>query len=128
MAINYKIVPIAEAGKTGGGMHKFYARICGRKTKTLRDISKEISNESTLSPIDMVAALTALVEKIPQMLLDGNSVSLGDLGIFTLSISSSPSDEASQVNTKNIKGVKIHFKPSKEIKYQLMKADFEKMK
>jgi predicted histone-like DNA-binding protein len=128
MAINYKIVSIAEAGKTGGGLHKFYARICGRRTKTLRDVSKEISQESTLSPIDMVAALTALGDKIPQMLLDGNSVSLGDLGIFTLSISSSPSDEAEQVNTKNIKGVKIHFKPSKEIKKRLLEAKFEKMR
>lgn len=68
-----------------------------------------------------------LVEKTPQMLLDGNNIALGDLRIFSLSISSSPSYLADQVNTKNIKGVKIHFKPSKEIKKRLLEAKFEKI-
>ncbi len=126
MAIKYKVVSHAQPGVRGGGKHKFYARICGRSTKTLDDLSREIAMESTLSSIDMIAAQTALLEKIPQMLLNGYNVSLGDFGTFSLSITSLPSDEASSVNRKNIVGHRVHFRPSKQFKSRLLAATYEK--
>lgn len=128
MAIKYKVVAHAQPGKIGGGLYKYYARITGRITKTLRDLSNELAMESTLSPIDIIAVQTALLEKIPQMLLNGHNVSLGDLGIFSVSISSSASDEPEKVSLNNINKLKVHFRPSNEFKQRLLNAKFEKAK
>lgn len=76
----------------------------------------------------MAAAQTALLEKTPQMLLLCNNVSLGDLGIFSASISSSTSDQPDMVSSKNIEKLKVHFRPSMEFKKRLSNANFEKVK
>jgi predicted histone-like DNA-binding protein len=106
---------------------KFYANHVSSGRKTLRSISRDIEDRSSLSRGDIGNALDNLVDQIPKYLLDGQTVNLGELGSFRLTISSEGADKAKDFNTNMIKNVKIIFSPGKLLKEEVAKAHFEKV-
>ena len=126
MTIKYKAVQTSEPGIKGGGNYKYYPRIYARTKLNLREISKIISSRSTLHPADILGTLTALVEVIPELLLQNNSIELGDLGTFSLHIKGESADSSEKLNKKSIKDVKIAFRPGKYVKQKLGGASFTK--
>ena len=106
---------------------KFYAVHTSSGRKTLGNISRDIEDKSSLSRGDISNVLDNLVDQIPKYLLDGQTVSLGELGSFRLSLSSEGADKAKDFNTSMIKNVKIIFTPGKLLKEEVAKAKFERM-
>lgn len=105
---------------------KFYARPVKTGSKTVNSLSNDIAAISSLSRGDIANVITNLVERIPKDLLEGNSVSLGELGTLRISFSSDGVETEAHFHTSKIKNLKVIFTPGKLIKEELKKAKFHK--
>ncbi|MBS2100452.1 HU family DNA-binding protein [Carboxylicivirga linearis] len=105
---------------------KVYASPVLSGKKGLKAISVDIVEKSSLTRGDVNNTLDNLVDQIPKYLLDGNSVSLGDLGTLRMSFSSERVDSATDFNASMIKNIKIIFTLGKDLKKKLADASFEK--
>ena len=61
-------------------------------------------------------------------MLDGQSVKLGELGTFRLSLSSEGCENEADFNTSKIKSTKIIFSPGKFLKDNVDNVHFERVK
>jgi predicted histone-like DNA-binding protein len=75
---------------------------------------------------DIVATIEALLTIIPDELADGNIVSLGDFGTFSLRIRSEGADTAEEVTARNISNTLVTFRPGKRFKQVLNRITYEK--
>lgn len=105
---------------------KFYASIAHRERITLKELSEEIADGRTLTPTDVMVVLISLSGKIPTHLLKGDIVELGDLGTLTVNFSSEGSLAEDEFEVGMIKGLRILFRPSADIKKSLKLASFSK--
>ena len=126
MPINYVLV---EKGKPSDPTipKKYYAQVKSNGDITLRELSEKIAEISTLSSIDIIAVLEGLLKMIPQELLNGNIVKLGDFGSFYTVITGKGTDSIKDFNNSHIENAVIKFRPGKVINDALKKADFNKI-
>ncbi len=126
MTIRYKAVKVTQPGIKGGGEVKYYPRICNTRKIDIDNLAERISAKSSLSRADIRATLFALADEIPGLLLDNYSVHLGELGVFSATISGAPSLTEQEVNHRNIKSTNVVFRPGKKIKAGVKFASFKK--
>ena len=126
MSIKYKVIAKVTPGQTAGKGVQYCAAPTETSIIDYDQLAQQISAQSTFSRADMVGALEALTETIIDNLLEGNSVKLGKLGIFSLSISSELKDNADQVNTSTIKEARLNFRTGKYVKERLKTCRFTK--
>jgi predicted histone-like DNA-binding protein len=107
---------------------RYYAQAKSKGSLQIRDIAQTLSERSTLSRADVVAVLEGLIELIPEKLMEGYLIKLGDLGSFRLGFKSNGEEAPEKVGAKSISKPKINFLPSTLIKGELKKARFEKWK
>ena len=106
---------------------KYYAKVITHGEIDLRNLAEKITSISTLSTVDIVAVLESLLKVIPEELLSGYIVKLGDLGSFAPSVKSEGSKTEKEFTSKMIKETTILFKPGKYIKKRLKQAKYEKI-
>lgn len=125
MAVQYVIV---ERGKPGDPttQRKFYAQAKSKGSISLRNLAKRIGDISTVSTIDTLAVLEALLQVIPQEIANGNIVRLGEFGNFMLTIKGEGAETEESFNSSNIKSNKLSFRPGKEFKQVLNSIVYEK--
>ena len=82
---------------------------------------------STVNSIETLAVLESFLQVIPGHLLDGKIIRLGEFGSFRLSLSSSGADMPGSFVKTMIKGVKLLFRPGKQITDELKQAEFIKI-
>ena len=124
--LKYHLIQRVQPGVTGGGDRKFYASITQRNHITLKELSEEIADGRTLTPTDVMAVLISLSRKIPNHLLNGDIVDLGDLGKFSINISSDGTATEEEFKSSNIRRAKILYRPSTDIKNNLLVANYVK--
>ena len=105
---------------------KFYAVATSKDRVNLRTLANDIARISTVSSIDTMAVLEALLQMLPDYLTEGNSVHLGEFGSFRLTLSSDGTDTAEEFNTSMIKKSKINFRPGKLIANALKSVSYVK--
>ena len=127
MTIKYKATKMAQPGIKGGGQYKYYPRVCERRKMDLNSLAERISMKSTLTRADVHATLVALVDEIPDLLLDNYSVQLGELGIFSAHINGESANTAEELTYRNIKNLKVVFRPGISIKQGVKNARFTKV-
>ncbi|MFH1636461.1 MAG: HU family DNA-binding protein [Chloroflexota bacterium] len=125
MSVKYKVVARGNP-QNPEAPKKYYANYISSGRVTLRDIANQIAQISTVSSIDMLAGLEALLQVIPQQLANGNIVELGDFGTFQLRLKSDGSETPDAVTAHNITKVASQFRPGKEFKKVLKNTEFEK--
>jgi predicted histone-like DNA-binding protein len=91
----------------------------------LPEIAREIEGRSALSLGDVQSVLSNLVEILPIFLKLGQSVNLEGFGTFRMSVSSEGMVNAEELNARHVKGVKLLFLPSAELKRNLEGISFE---
>ena len=106
--------------------HKYYASVQSSGRVTLRQLSQQIAEISTVSTVDTMAVLEGLLTLIPREIARGNIVELGDFGTIWMSIQSEGSDTPEEVKAGNIKRVSARFTPGKEFKQVLSQTEFAK--
>ena len=111
---------------------KYYAQMAPVNPVTLNDVAEAIASNCTVTLHDCKAVLSALQEQIALQLRNGNSVRLGDLGSFHPVVKSSGALSADEFSTAHIKGLKVCFNMSSQMRYMLSKQNpsvkFEVMK
>jgi predicted histone-like DNA-binding protein len=91
----------------------------------IKAISKEIEGRSALSLGDVQSVLSNLVEVLPVFLKLGQSVNLEGFGSFRISVSSEGTAAPEELNARHVKGVKLVFLPSADLKRNLEGITFE---
>jgi predicted histone-like DNA-binding protein len=91
----------------------------------LKEIAHEIEGRSALSPGDVRSVLSNLVQVLPIFLKLGQSVSIEGFGTFRVSVSSDGAETPEELNARHVKGVKMLFLPSAELKRSLEDITFE---
>ena len=104
--------------------NKFYASSFVDGKADIEVLTKRMEQNSTVSGADIRAVLYSLTEFVPDLLSEGKTVHIGELGSFRVSISSEGSETAEEVSASNIRGSKIIFTPGKKFKDMLGKLSF----
>ena len=107
---------------------KWYANPINSGTVTLNDLAKKIAGRSSLTRGDIENVLANCLDELPTFLKMGMSVSLGEFGTLRLSIASEGTERKDEFSNNNIKGVRVIFTPSNELKKSLEDTDFQKEK
>jgi predicted histone-like DNA-binding protein len=101
---------------------KWYAspKLTGKRD--LKNLSKDLSEVSSLSAGDVRNVIANLIDQLPKWLMEGNSVKLDGFGIFRLSFSSEGVATKDDVSATLIKDVHIIFEADTEIKDRIQKT------
>ena len=105
---------------------KFYPQMAPGVPVMLRTIVGRIEKRSGVSSASVKAVLDALQYEILQTLADGNSVRLGDLGSFRLTMhgeGASTAKEAKEKGANLIKRVSVRFTKSSTMRLALDKRN-----
>jgi len=105
----------------------FAAKAMGSTVET-NELCKHISDKCSLTGSDVKGVIEALVKEIELELAHGNSIRVGDLGIFSSYISSEVVERPEDLKPKKVYIKRIAFLPSKRIKNMMKKADFERLR
>jgi len=98
---------------------KYYPVLRSTGELKLRDLAERAAEMSTLSPVDVAAAVEAFLAIIPQELADGNIVRLGDFGTYSLRVRAEGAETEGGVSAKNITKVIAGFRPGKHFQNAL---------
>ena len=125
MTVKYNVV---ERGKPGDTVtpKKFYPSVTSSGRRTLRQLANRIAQISTVSTADTMAVIESFLTLIPEELINGNVVELGDFGNFWLKNNAEGTETADRVTAQNITNLLPRFNPGKEFKKALATVDFEK--
>ena len=105
---------------------KFYASIQSSGRVTTRELAERAAQMSTLTAVDMMAAIESFLAIVPAELAKGNIVELGDFGSFWLKAGSGGAETAEEVRADQINSVLPRFNPGKEFKRVLETIKFNK--
>ncbi len=122
--MKYKLIPrgsptYPEAPK------KYYALPISEGRFTVRDLSTEIAARTLLSRDDIERVLASLAEVLPDVLQVGFSIKLGNFGTLWMKITSKGVENVDEFTAEHIKGVKVIFTPSPEMKKSLKTTPLE---
>lgn len=126
--ISYKIVALADQISSEETQYQYYPRICKRQKIGLRELAQKISRQSSATESDVRAILWSFITNIPELLLENYSIDLEEFGIFSLHAKVQGSPTEQEATPKNIKELKIAFRPNKVLKDKLVGARFKKVK
>ena len=120
---------IQEKKNPLNGEVKYYPQIAPATPMTINQIIKRVEKRSTVSSADVKAVLDALQYEVIDTLESGNSVRLGDLGSFRLTIKAdgmATAAEAKKQGAKLIKQVKVQFTKSTAMRdaFEVQRLDF----
>ena len=125
MTVKYNVISRGNPADPAAP-EKYYVSIKSSGRVTLRELSRQIAEISTVSTVDTMAVLEGLLTVIPRQISNGNIVELGDFGTIWMSIQSEGSDTPEEVKAGNIKRVSARFTPGKEFKQVLSQTEFAK--
>jgi len=123
--IKFKMVPKKDP-RNAEAVVNYHALAVSNGISDLRAIAEKISDRSTLTTVDTMAVLEALVSLIPKELSDGKIVQLGDFGSFRISLRSSGAESPELFNKSLIKETKVHFRQGPEFRRKFNDLEFSK--
>ena len=89
-----------------------------------KEVAKLLADETTLNPKEAEMAVSQLMKVVANLLLNGNTVQLGELGSFRITAKTEPSEKKEEVTAAKIKKVNVRFTESKDLKNAMAKAKF----
>ncbi|HZL11638.1 MAG TPA: HU family DNA-binding protein [Prolixibacteraceae bacterium] len=116
MALKYKVVSTFSPGEGKEGKQLWFPKITGSSPINLREIAKILHKRSTASESDVYLIVKGLVDLIPELLANGYTVKLDELGTFRLHAKVSTSGSPESVSVKNINKLRLSFRPDNFIK------------
>ncbi|MBS2099724.1 HU family DNA-binding protein [Carboxylicivirga linearis] len=124
--MDYKVIGRKIPGQPSEP-EKYYASIVRPKNVTLDTLSKRIAEISPVNELDTKSVLIAFTKVLPEYLVDGATVELGDLGRLMVTLSSSGADTPEDFKSDLIKGNKVSYQMSTEVKKVMKAAEYEKI-
>ena len=105
---------------------KYYPSIQSSGRVSTRELAEMAAQRSTLSSMDMMAAIESFLAIIPEQLAKGNIVELGEFGTFWLRSTSEGAETPEEVRATQITSVLPRFNPGKVFKHVLDGIEFVK--
>jgi predicted histone-like DNA-binding protein len=102
----------------------WYPLLKSMKMVREKEVAKKVADETTLNPKEVEMAVSQLLKVVTDLLLDGHTVQLGELGSFRLTLSAEGSATEGEVTAKKIKKVNIRFTASEVLRMAMKKATF----
>jgi predicted histone-like DNA-binding protein len=120
-----KLKKIQRKNPQNVALTKWY--LSQEKAGTVRivEIAKEIEGRSALSLGDVQSTLSNLVDVLPIFLKLGQTIKLEGFGSFRISVTSDGTATADELTAHHVKGIKIVFLPSRELKRNVEDISFE---
>ena len=117
MGLKCKVYEKSSDPRDGDSPKKWYGTTQSETPLSGKAMTKAATQNTTLAPIELEAALDLLGNFIPQQLLQGHTVTLPGLGYFRLTFKSKGADTVQEFNAKEmIYDVRPVFVPSKELR------------
>jgi predicted histone-like DNA-binding protein len=123
--IKYNTVERGNPARPESGK-KFYPSIQSTGRVKMRQLAEKAARMSTLSTVDMAAAIESFLAIIPEELANGNIVDLGEFGNFWLRTTSKGAGTAREVSGDQITSLIVRFNAGKQFKRVLRSVEFEK--
>ena len=101
---------------------KWYATTRLTGNRDLKNLSKDLSEVSSLSAGDVQNVIANLIDQLPKWLMEGDSVKLDGFGTFRLSFSSAGEAVKDDITADSIKDIYILFEPDAAIKERVSKT------
>ncbi|MDR2260529.1 MAG: HU family DNA-binding protein [Azoarcus sp.] len=117
MAMNLK--KIERVNPANREQKKWYLIKNKGRAIDLDEIAEDIQGRSSMTKGDILAVLSNLIQVLPAHLKKGDSVRLGGLGSFRLTITSNGADDAASLSTSDVKGARVVFVAGTELKREL---------
>lgn len=102
---------------------RFYASAQHEAKIDLDSMATSVADRCSLRRADVHGVLVALMDIIPQLLSEGKTIALGQLGTFAVNVKSDSAETADEMTPKLVKGMKIQYRPTKELKKKLKMID-----
>lgn len=125
MAVKFNVVERGNPVKPEAPK-KYYPSIQSSGRVTARELAEMAAQRSTLSTMDMMAAIESFLTIIPEQLARGNIVELGDFGSYWLRASCDGVETPDEVRASQITGVLPRFNPGKKFKGVLKTIEYVK--
>ena len=119
MAIPFKKVGRKDPRKIDGVLKYHPQLVTMGQSVDLDTIAFIMKEKSSLSLGDIQSVLTNFVEAMRSALYDGKSVNIRDFGVFSLSARTLGVVVKDECTMKNIKSVRINFRPSSSVRPNL---------
>ena len=116
MGVPFKKIPRRDPRKEDA-VAKFYPQLVTLGDNAdLEDVAYVMKEKSSLTLGDIKSVITNFVEALIDKLYGGQSVNIKDFGVFRLSARTVGVEKKEDCTAKNIKAVKINFRPSTTIR------------
>jgi len=103
MPIKYKITSTNKPGQGKAGEKVYFPRLTQSNRVGMDELIRIIEKRSSASGADVYSVLYNLVNLIPEMLLDGKTIKLDDLGTFSLHAQTRAESSPEKVSDVRIK-------------------------
>ncbi|MBN2742945.1 MAG: HU family DNA-binding protein [Marinilabiliaceae bacterium] len=127
MSVKYKVASTYAPGAGKEGSKVWFPKITGTQRVDIREVARLIQRNSSATEGDVLMIVNGLVQLIPELLMQGCTVNLDELGTFSLHASVQSVDDPDKVNSRMINAVKMRFRPSKRIQKELKGVKFVKV-
>lgn len=127
MSVRFKMIP-KQNNLASPPEVKYYPCAVSKGEMQLDDLAKIISERSSMSKADCYGVILALSDVIGQVLSNGNIVKINSLGTFQLVLQGTAAETEDALGKSNIKGAKISYKPSKELKSKIKEITYKRMR
>ena len=127
MSVQFKMIP-KQNNLVSPPEVKYYPCAVSKGEMQLDDLAKIISGRSSMSKADCYGVIMALSDVIGEALSNGNIVKIDSLGTFQLILQGTAAETEEAFGKSNIKGAKISYKPSKELKTKVKRITYKRMR
>ena len=116
MGVPFKKIARKDPRKSDA-VQKYYPQLVTLGANaSLDDIAYVMKEKSSLTLGDIQSVLTNFVEAMIATLYNGQSVNIKNFGVFSLSARTAGVEDIKECTAKNIKAVKINFRPSSTVR------------
>jgi predicted histone-like DNA-binding protein len=127
MAVSFKMVPkknnLASPPET-----KYYPCAVHDGEVNLNQLAAIVASRSTVSRVDCSGVIIGLTQAIGEALAAGRIVKIDDLGTFQITLQGLPADSPDDLGKSNIKGAKIIYKPSGNMKEAMEQLTYKRIR
>lgn len=127
MAVQFKMIP-KQNNLASPPKINYYPCAVSVGEVHLDDLARTIASRSTMSRADCYGVIIALSDVIGEALSNGKIVKINSLGTFKLVLQGTGSEIEDVLGKSNIKGAKINYKPSNDLKNKMRRNTYKRMR
>lgn len=108
-----------KPGQGTNGEQIWFPKLTGTSPASILDVSHLIAKRTTASEADVYLVMMALVDAIPDLLAEGKTIKLERFGTFRLHAKVKTENSPEKITRRNIKEIRLSFRPDNEMKKAL---------